>query len=284
MKSIDEVYEMYIKMLSLIVEVTEYAEIDAVERVNKHLPTKEDLNPNKKLFYNRFANLLKQNPEYIAEVKKYKVNWFVDSDMLKSVFNKLKEAKEYEAYLADDTAETLESSKEIIKFIFRKVLLKSQSVLQDFEDKFINWAIDREVMQSMVAKTLKNFVEEDPLKNKLIPISADWAQDSIFVKDLFSHTLKNDDKYQELIAERTKNWESDRIALMDTVLMKMAICEMIHFPSIPVKVTINEYLELSKDYSTPKSNLFINGILDKVLNDLKKINDIKKTGRGLIEE
>jgi transcription antitermination protein NusB len=284
MKSIDEVYQMYISMLALIVDVTEYTANDAIERANKHLPTAEDLNPNQKLLHNKFANLLKQTPEYVASVNKYQINWYADPEFVKAIFNKLKESKEYIAYLAEDAEETLESSKEIIKFIFRKMLLKNANVVQAFEDKFINWTVDREVMQGMIAKTLKNFTSENPLQNKLTPISADWPEDSLFVKDLFVYTLKNDDKYQELIAERTKNWESERIALMDTILMKMAICEMMNFPSIPVKVTINEYLELSKDYSTPKSNTFINGILDKILNDLKKTNSIKKVGRGLIEE
>lgn len=284
MKSIDDVNEMYIRMLALIVDVTEYTETDAIERANKHIRTQEDLNPNKKLLFNKFACVLKENPAYVAAVNKYQVNWFSDPDLVKSVFNKLKESKEYEAYLSDDKDETLENSKEIIKFIFRKVLLKNANVLQAFEDKFINWQVDREVMQGMVAKTLKNFESEDAFKNELTPISADWPEDSVFVKDLFAYTLKNDDKYQELIAERTKNWESERIALMDTILMKMAICELMNFPSIPVKVTINEYLDLSKDYSTPKSNSFINGILDKILNDLKRTSSIKKTGRGLIDE
>lgn len=284
MQSIDDVYEMYIRMLALLVDVTEYTAHDALERANKHLPTAEDLNPNQKLLHNKFATVLKENPEYSAAVNKYQVNWFADPELVKSIFNKLKTTKEYEAYLAEETEETLESSKEIIKFIFRKLLLKNQNIIQAFEDKFINWPVDREVMQGMIAKTLKNFTSDDAFKNKLTPISADWDEDSKFVKDLFAYTLKNDDKYQELIAERTKNWESERIALMDTILMKMAICELMNFPSIPVKVTINEYLELSKDYSTPKSNSFINGILDKILNDLKRTNSIKKIGRGLIED
>ncbi|TKC10820.1 transcription antitermination factor NusB [Pedobacter polaris] len=283
MQSIDSVYEMYIRMLALLVDVTEYTANDAIERANKHLPTAEDLNPNQKLLHNKFIEILKLNPEYTALVNKYQVNWHSDPELVKSIFIKLKDTKEYAEYLAEET-ETLESSKDIIKFIFRKVLLKNQNIIQAFEDKFINWSVDREVMQGMIAKTLKNFTSEDPFKNKLTPISADWTEDSRFVKDLFAYTLKNDGAYQELIAERTKNWESERIALMDTILMKMAICELMNFPSIPVKVTINEYLELSKDYSTPKSNSFINGILDKILNDLKRTNSIKKIGRGLIEE
>ncbi len=283
MQSIDSVYEMYIRMLALLVDVTEYTEIDALERANLHLPTADDLNPNKKLLHNKFIVLLKQNPDFTAAVNKYQVNWHADPELVKGVFISLKTTETYAAYLSEEK-ETLESSKEIIKYIFRKIILKSGNIVQAFEDKFINWSVDREVMQGMIAKTLKNFNSEDAFKNKLTPISPDWEEDSKFVKDLFTYTLKNDLNYQALIADRTKNWDSERIALMDTILMKMAICELMNFPSIPVKVTINEYLELSKDYSTPKSNSFINGILDKILNDLKKTNSIKKIGRGLLED
>jgi N utilization substance protein B len=283
MLSIDNVYEMYIWMLSLLAEVTEYTGVDATERANKHLPTEEDLNPNLKLLNNKFAVTLKENPEFIAAVKKYKMNWMADPEFVKAIFNTLKVTPEYAAYLADPD-NSLEESKTIIKYIFRKVILKSHNIIQAFEDKFINWSVDKEVMQGMVAKTIKNFTSEDPFANKLTPISQDWEEDGKFVEDLFVYTLRNDKDYQALIAERTKNWESERIALMDTILMKMAICELMNFPSIPVKVTINEYLDLSKDYSTPKSNSFINGILDKIMGDLKRTNSIKKVGRGLIEE
>jgi N utilization substance protein B len=283
MTSIDNVYEMYIRMLALLSEITEYTAVDAIERSNKHFPTPEDLNPNQKLLHNKFIVTLQKNPEFQAAVNKYQVNWNSEPDFLKTIYNKLKSTPEYTAYLADPD-ESLESSKEIIKFIFRKIILKSLNIIQAFEDKFINWSVDKEVMQGMVAKTIKNFTSEDPFKNKLTPISADWDEDSKFVQDLFAYTLRNNEAYQKMIAERTKNWESERIALMDTILMKMAICELLNFPSIPVKVTINEYLDLSKDYSTPKSNSFINGILDKILGDLKRTDSIHKIGRGLIEE
>ena len=282
MQSIDSVYEMYILMLSLLVEVTEYTANDAADRANKFLKKEEDINPNLKLLNNKFSVMLQQNPQYLAATKKYNVDWSFDPEIRKTIYSSLKVSKEYAEYLASPD-ETLESSKDIIKYIFRKIILKNQGILQVFEEKFINWQVDHEVMKGMVAKTLKNFNSDDPSENKLTEISADWPEDSKFVQDLFVHTLQNDSKYQELIAERTKNWESERIALMDTILMKMAICELMNFPSIPVKVTINEYLDLSKDYSTPKSNSFINGILDKILGDLQKSNSIKKVGRGLIE-
>jgi len=283
MQSIDNVYEMYIWMLSLLVEVTEYTGIDATERANKHLPTAEDLNPNLKLLNNKFAVVLRDNPEFTSLVNKYQINWMSDPEFVKGIFNTLKVTPEYAAYLADED-NSLEESKSIIKFVFRKIILKSHNIIQAFEDKFISWSVDKEVMQGMVAKTIKNFTSDDPKMNKLTPISQDWDEDKKFVEDLFIYTLKSDKEYQAYIAERTKNWESERIALMDTILMKMAICELLNFPSIPVKVTINEYLDLSKDYSTPKSNSFINGILDKIMGDLKRNNSIKKIGRGLIEE
>ncbi|MGY4384764.1 N utilization substance protein B [Pedobacter sp. UYP24] len=283
MLSIDNVYEMYIWMLSLLVEVTEYTGIDADERANKHLPTADDLNPNLKLLNNKFVLVLKTNPEFVSSIHKYRMNWMADPEFVRTIFNTLKVTPEYLAYLADED-NSLEESKNIIKFIFRKIILKSHNIIQAFEDKFISWSVDKEVMQGMVAKTFKNFTSENPASNKLTPISQDWVEDSKFVEDLFLYTLKNDKEYQAYIAERTKNWDSERIALMDTILMKMAICELLNFPSIPVKVTINEYLDLSKDYSTPKSNSFINGILDKIMGDLKRNNNIKKIGRGLIEE
>lgn len=283
MQSIDQVNEMYVRMLALLVEVAQYTALDAEERANLNLPSEEDLNANQKLLSNKFVITLKQMPDYIASVNKYKIHWYSDPALIKGLFIKLKASKEYQAYLESDEEEDLENSKEIIKFIFRKIVLKDATVVQAFEDKFINWSVDREVMQGMVAKTMKNVTDEDPFRNKLVEISADWDEDSKFVQDLFLYTLKNDEQYQGNISDRTKNWEADRIALMDTILMKMAICEMLNFPTIPVKVTINEYLEISKNYSTPKSNTFINGILDKILNDFQRTNSIVKTGRGLLE-
>ena len=131
----------------------------------------------------------------------------------------------------------------------------------------------------MIAKTLKSFTESD---QKLAQVSANWIEDKEFVLDLYQKTIANNQTYQDLIAAKTKNWDADRIALMDVLLMKMALAEMIYFTSIPVKVTINEYLEIAKEFSTPKSNSFINGILDKILDDLKADGKIRKYGRGLL--
>ena len=279
---IDQVYEMYIWMLSLISEVANYAANDAEERANKHLPTADDLNANLKILTNRFIVTLNDNRDYLIALKKYKVEWHFEPELTKSLFTILKNAPEYAEYLAK-TGDTIQTDKDIIKFIFKKVILKSSLAEQVFEDKFIFWPVDRDVLQALIAKTFKNFAYDDAKLNRLAEITGNWTEDREFVIDLFQKSIRFDTPYQELIAGKTQNWEPERIAMMDTLLMKMAITEFINFTSIPVKVTINEYLEISKEFSTPKSNSFINGILDKILIDLKAENKVKKIGRGLIE-
>ena len=282
LQSIDKVYEMYIWMLSLISEVVGYASTDAQERANKFLPTADDLHADVKILSNRFILSLLKNKEFLAGLKKYKVAWDFEPELVKSLFIILKNAPDYTQYL-QKTDDTLHSDKDIIKFIFKKVILKSSLAEQVFEDKFIYWPVDKDVLQALIAKTFKNFAYDDPKENKLAEVTGNWEEDREFIVNLFEQGIRFNNDYQELIGKKTQNWEPDRIAMMDTLLMKMAITEFINFPSVPVKVTINEYLEISKEFSTPKSNSFINGILDKILFELKAQNKINKTGRGLLE-
>jgi N utilization substance protein B len=282
LQSIDSVYEMYIWMLSLISEITGYAANDAQERANKYLPTEDDLHANVKILSNRFILSLQKNKEFLSALKKYKVSWDFEPELTKSLFIILKNSDDYKAYL-QKTDDTIQSDKDIIKFIFKKVILKSSLAEQVFEDKFIYWPVDKDVLQALIAKTFKNFANDDFELNKLAEVTGNWEEDREFIVNLFEQSIRYNDEYQQLISNKTQNWEPDRIAMMDTLLMKMAIVEFINFTSIPVKVTINEYLEISKEFSTPKSNSFINGILDKILFELKAQNKVKKIGRGLIE-
>ena len=282
LQSIDKVFEMYIWMLSLISEVVNYAENDAKERSNKHLKAAEDLNPDLKILGNRFIQSLSQNKEYLAALKKYKVEWSFEPELVKTLFIILKTSPEYAEYL-QKIGDTIQTDKDIIKFIFKKVILKSPLAEQVFEDKFIFWPVDKDVLQALIAKTFKNFAFDDYEKNKLAEVTGNWEEDREFIVDLFEQNIRYDKEYQQMISEKTQNWEPERIAMMDTMLMKMAITEFINFKSVPVKVTINEYLEISKEFSTPKSNSFLNGILDKILIELKGQQKINKTGRGLIE-
>lgn len=280
--SAEKVYELYIWMLSLLVETADYALIDAEERAGKYLPTEQDRNVNTKLHVNKFITSLRENSDYLAAVKKYKVSWNFDPEIARSVFAALKNTPEYEQYLIQEDT-SIRAEKDIIKFIFKKIILKTPAIEQVFEDRFINWQIDKEVLEALMAKTLKNFQSEDPSENKLAPLSPSWAEDRQFAIEVFNKTIALDSEWQEKISQKTKNWEAERIALMDTLLMKMALTELTQFSSIPVKVTINEYIEIAKEFSTPKSNSFINGILDKILTDLKTAGRIRKAGRGLVE-
>ncbi|MFD2145849.1 transcription antitermination factor NusB [Mucilaginibacter antarcticus] len=280
--SIDEVYEMYIWMLSLISEVVGYAELDAIDRANKHLPTADDLNASQKILSNTFYKSLGDNKEFLVGLKKYKVEWNFEPELVKTLFTNLKSSPEYTEYITK-TDDTIHSDKDIIKFIFKKIILKSSLADQVFEEKFIFWPVDKDVLQALIAKTFKNFAFEEPVKNKLAEVTGNWEEDKAFIIKLLDNAVRYDADYQQLIAAKTQNWEPERIAMMDTLLMKMAIAEFVNFNSIPVKVTINEYLEISKEFSTPKSNSFINGILDKILAELKAEKKINKVGRGLIE-
>ncbi len=278
--NVEKVNEMYIWLLALIIDVADYAQINAEERANKHLPSQEDLNANTKILNNTFIAAIKKNEDYLSAVKKYKISWDFDPELSRALFYVLKDADEYNAYLAKPA--DIYSDRDIVKFIFRKVIIKSTLAQQAFEEKHLNWPVDQDVLQAMIAKTLKNFIDQKGVF-MLTELSLNWIDDREFMIDLFQKTATNDTYFQKLIGEKTKNWEAERIAMMDTLIMKMAISELIFFSSIPVKVTINEYLEIAKEYSTPKSNSFINGILDKILDDLKKENKIRKYGRGLIE-
>lgn len=277
--SVDNVYEMYIGMLALIVAVIQYADTDAAEGLNKHIPSEADLNPNLKILNNLFIDALLKNEDYQIALKKYNLKWSYDLELVRSLFSSLKANLEYDKY-TQITEHTLHSDKDIIKFIFRKIILKSPLAVQTFEDDYINWAVDMDVLQAMFANTLKSFSEGGDYS--LAQISANWADDKEFIADLLQKTIGNDAAFQKMIANKTQNWDADRIALTDIIIMKMALSELLFFASIPVKVSINEYLDLAKEYSTPKSNAFINGILDKILADLKAENKIRKFGRGLV--
>ncbi|WP_353182115.1 transcription antitermination factor NusB [Parapedobacter lycopersici] len=282
LQSVDQVYEMYIWALNLLDEVADYVLVDAEERANKFLPTEKDLSLDTRLHDNTFIVSLRNNEKYKADVKRYKVSWSFDPEIVRKVFQELKSSEAYETYLKQEDR-SIAAEKDVIKFIFKKIILTSPAIEQVFEERFINWSVDKEVLQAMVAKTFKNFASENPAQNKLAELTPNWDEDRPFIMELFTQTIRYADEYQQLIGAKTKNWEADRIALLDTLLMRMAICELLNFPTIPVKVTINEYIELSKVYSTAKSNTFINGVLDKILGELQASGRIRKHGRGLIQ-
>ncbi len=198
----------------------------------------------------------------------------------KSILIKTEEFENYQKL----TAPSLEDDRKIISHIVKKVIFKNELIKSLLEEKDIRWQENKDIVKSMVTRTLKSIEKVgEKWELEISLLSYDWEEDKAFFKDLFTLSVKSDEDYEQKIAEKTKNWDVNRLAIIDKAILKMALCEMINFPSIPVKVSINEYIEVSKKYSTPKSKQFINGLLDVMATELTESGVIKKSGRGLID-
>ena len=283
LRSLDKLYEIYIYQLSLLVEIVDYAKKRIEENSRKFYPTKEDLNPNTRFVDNRFIRQLTVNKSYNAYVDKYKVSWVDEEEMIRKLYIELRSSKFYKEYMeGPDTSYDID--KDFVIKIIKKIISESDSLHFYYEEKSIYWADDFYTANYLVIKTIKGFNEK---QNELTPLPTLFKnnsdEDKQFLVNLFRKVILRSDEYFKMIEGKVKNWESDRLAVMDILLLKMALAELLEFPSIPVKVTLNEYIELSKMFSTPKSKVFINGILDKMISELKRNNEIKKTGRGLLE-
>jgi len=194
----------------------------------------------------------------------------------------IRQDTEYLHYL-DKRSPSLEDQKRFANHLFKKVILGKTVINEYFEEEVQRWAEDKEIVKGLVEKTVKSFDPETKTPLALHTLSVNWEDDKDFIERLYSRGSQLDAKYKSLIANNTRNWEVDRLPLTDRIILEMAIAELIIFPNIPVKVSINEYIELAKNYSTPKSRQFINGILDVMSKELKSAGDVKKSGRGLID-
>jgi N utilization substance protein B len=195
----------------------------------------------------------------------------------------IKPAEDYQHYLTI-AAPSLEEDFEIADELLKKIIFKNEVILTFFTEKDLNWTENKSVVRSLAAKVLKNSSLADTTKTEPLPeIAMNWEEDKEFFENIFNFTIANDVSSKVLISEKTKNWDIERLAFTDKVIISMALAEMIHFPSIPVKVTINEYIDISKTYSTPKSKQFVNGLLDVLAKELTEKGLIRKSGRGLLD-
>ncbi len=223
---------------------------------------------------------LNENTKLTGLLKKRKLSWQNDSDIIKKIFYKIRKSTEYTNFLKAENV-TPKDELEFFLKMFKKFVIKNELFVNYLEEKNIYWADGFHFCCEMAIKTFKSCINEaEPLIQDQF---RDDAEDREFIHTLVFETIKNDSYWESLITSRLKNWDTDRVALMDFILMKMALSEIVYVQTVPVKVSINEYIELSKEYSTPKSNLFINGVIDKVVIDLRNENKIVKTGRGLID-
>ncbi len=279
---IHKAYDLYHYLFDLVVEIADYAENRIEIKKNKHQPSYDDLHPNTKFITNQVIGQFRNNRQLNAYLEQKKLSWKDNPELIKELYLLMTESEIYENYMADPVR-SYHDDRKFIEKLFSKIILLSEDLYVMLEEKSIYWNDDVDFVISMIVKTLKRFNELSDADQKLMPMFKD-QEDRDFTKDLLRKAIINHDELRELIKEHSKNWDVDRIAFMDILIMQLAITEFLYFPSIPTKVSLNEYIELSKFYSTEKSRNFINGILDKTLKDLKRSDKVVKTGRGLIGE
>jgi N utilization substance protein B len=281
MQAVERIQDLYLYLLLTFSELKGFAENRMEESAKKIRPTEEDLNPNTKFVDNKIILLLEENKELRRLSEERKVNWVGDEhqEMFRKMFLIIKDSEIYFEYMNNES-KTFEDDKAFILELFKVEIANSELLYNFFEEKSIHWIDDIDLACSMVLKTLKTVNEGEMME--LLPLYKVDDDEQEFIRDLLRKTISMDKENEVLIDELTKNWELDRIAKMDVILMKMAITELQIFNNIPTKVTLNEYIEISKFYSTPKSNGFINGILDKAIDRLQAEKKIVKIGRGLM--
>ena len=279
--SIDNMYNLYLLLLSLLIEVQKRAESDLQKKQKKHLATKEDKDPNRKFVNNQLLKFLKDNDQLKGKLEAHNItNWDLDSEYVDIIFKNIIASDLYKNYMNTRVSDFKED-KDFIVDVFKEIIAPNDKLYDYMEDKNLTWLDDLPTVNTTILKLLRK-VKENVSEGYFYPKLYKDIDDKQFAIDLFRKTLLNQTAIKTEITQKTKNWDSERIAKVDYVLLQMAICELLNFPSIPVKVTINEYLEISKEYSTPKSSIFINGILDKLVKEYEASGELNKVGRGLM--
>ncbi|MDR2038186.1 MAG: transcription antitermination factor NusB [Bacteroidales bacterium] len=278
--SIKKAYDLYYYLFLLIISTKRYAESRIELARNKRLPTFEDLHPNTRFIDNEVIRQIEESPAFNAYLSEQKLSWVNYPELIKNLYNRLVESPYYLNYMEADTC-NYEDDKNLLIEFYSNEIEEHEMFFKIMEEQSIFWNDDIEFVVSMVVKTIKGMKEDKSIK--LLPIYKS-EDDKEFAFKLLRTSIRNYAEYEKRIEDSVDNWDIERIAMIDNLIMQMAINELIEFPSIPIKVTFDEYLELAKYYSTPKSSIFINGLLDKISSDLTKEGKIVKIGRGLITE
>ncbi len=279
--SIDAIQDLYLIMLSSLIEMAKKEKVFLYLSSQKHLATKEERNPNNKFINNSIFQLLEDNNSLSIALENRKINnWAIHDDYINLLLTSLKESKLYEKYMSTSVT-TFEEDKQFVVDLFTDIIVPNEKLYEYLEDDKLTWIDDIPVVNTQIVKQLKGIKSVEDASFRVPKLFKD-ADDKDFAKDLFRKTVLNENELAKEFDTKTPNWDMDRIAEIDTIILKMAICELLKFPSIPVKVTLNEYLELAKEYSTPKSSIFINGILDNLVKEFQTNKKMIKAGRGLM--
>ena len=279
--SIDNILDLYLTMLSSLIEIGKKEAIFIDKSSQKHITTSQERNPNKKFINNTILQILTENNSLSIALENRKINhWELNEDYIQILLDSIKNSDFYAKYMAN-TVNNFEEDKQFILDIFTELIVPNEKLYEFLEDNKLTWIDDIPVVNTQIIKQLKQIKSAKDEAFRVPKIFKD-EEDQEFVTNLFRKTVLNEKELAKEYVDKTPNWDSERIAEIDTIVLKMAICEFVKFPSIPVKVTINEYLEIAKEYSTPKSSIFINGILDNLVKEFEIANKLNKIGRGLM--
>ncbi len=278
-RSMTQTYTLFLYMVQLLVEIHKLAEDRVVKGQQRHLATDSDLNPTRNFIDNKILTKLRESQVLVDALKKRKLQpWHLNARYVENLYNQIIESKTYVIYMSEPD-QSLKADLKFLTQIYTDIIAPSDEILDFLEDENITWTDDYPLVNSSIIMFLRKV---KPGKEVKLPELIKDEDDVKFTMDLFRKTLLNREDFLERIEGKTPNWEQDRIAQIDLVLIMMAQCEFLKFNSIPVKVSLNEYLEISKDYSTPKSSFFINGILDNLAKEFEKEGILNKSGRGLM--
>ena len=272
--SFSKAYDLYNYLLMLMMAVTNYAQkrIDAAK--SKLAPTVEELNPNMKFVENKFVAQLEVNRQLTEFSTNQKRSWANDEDFVKGMYERIIASDIYKEYMESED-DSYEGDRELWRKLYKTFVFNNDDLDALLEDQSLYWNDDKEIVDTFVLKTIKRFDEKNGANQPLLPEFKD-EEDQEFARRLFRRTILNSDYYRHLISENTRNWELDRVAFMDVIVMQCALAEILSFPNRPISVSLNEYVEIAKIYSTPKSGSFVNGTLDGIVNQLKKDGKLTK--------
>ena len=281
---VDDLYKLFVYQLSFWVEIKRFAERRIEENKQKHFPTEEDLNPNMKFVNNRILVALDDNKHLMKLEEQYKIDW-TDSreDFIRKMFVKLTETPEYQEYMSNGK-DSFSDDKRFLVTVIETYMPENGLLYDYYSDRDLSFTSDYQLAIYLLWKFISELPANFDASSMLPPVYKSEEEDREFVTKLFEKTILHADEYMEMVKDNISNWDYERLALMDKILIFMAMTEFCEFHSIPVKVTINEYIEISKFYSTPESRRFVNGMLDRLSTMLKEEGKLVKTGLGLVDK
>jgi len=272
--SLEKTYDLYLYLLLLVSDISYYAEQRIDLARSKYLPSPEEQNPNLRFVNNAFLAQLRQNTTFKHEINNRKLSWAPYEGLIKNMYEQIQMAPFYIEYMQAEE-NNYEADKEIWRKIFKQII-QHNSYLEDvMEERSIYWNDDLNIVLTFVLKTIKRFDQSKGANQPLLPMYRDES-DRQYALDLFRASIKHAEEYKNIITEAVQNWELERLALMDLIILQVALAEIMEIKDIPLSVSFNEYIDIAKSYSTEKSSLFINGTLDHIVRELKKENKLFK--------